>query len=98
MEYFVEYARIGGYCGVGSEFINCVNEIDITYNEAGNYIGGIVGECNGNLTSCVNKGFAILTPNLVALITTSQLISAQKYLVSPASILKLHSLYFLKKY
>ena len=47
---------IGGYCGVGSDIKNVTNEVDITYDGVGAYIGGIVGKTNGNLTSCINKG------------------------------------------
>ena len=56
------FARVGGYCGVGSEIKNCTNEIDITYDGNGAYIGGIVGENTGNLSSCINKG-DIIAPN-----------------------------------
>ncbi|MBE6143548.1 MAG: hypothetical protein E7177_06160 [Erysipelotrichaceae bacterium] len=50
------YARVGGYCGVGYEIKNCTNELDISYLGNGSYVGGIVGECTGNLSSCINKG------------------------------------------
>ena len=50
------YARVGGYCGVGYEIKNCTNELDISYLGNGSYVGGIIGECTGNLSSCINKG------------------------------------------
>lgn len=56
------YARVGGYCGVGSEIKNCINELDISYDGNGSYIGGIVGQTNGNLSVCTNKG-NISAPN-----------------------------------
>ncbi len=55
------FVRFGGYCGVGSEIKNCTNELDLLYIGTGSCIGGIVGQTNGNLTSCINKGDIVAT-------------------------------------
>ena len=55
------FVRFGGYCGVGSEIKNCTNELDLLYIGTGSCIGGIVGQGNGNLTSCINKGNIVAT-------------------------------------
>ena len=55
------FVRFGGYCGVGSEIKNCTNELDLLYLGTGSCIGGLVGQGNGNLTSCINKGDIVAT-------------------------------------
>lgn len=55
------FVRFGGYCGVGSEIKNCTNELDLLYIGTGSCIGGLVGQGNGNLTSCINKGNIVAT-------------------------------------
>ena len=55
------FVRFGGYCGIGSEIKNCTNEVDLLYIGTGSCIGGLVGQGNGNLTSCINKGDIVAT-------------------------------------
>jgi hypothetical protein len=50
------YAYVGGYVGWGSHIENCHNASNITYNERGQYVGGIAGVANGNIINCSNTG------------------------------------------
>lgn len=49
------YARVGGYCGVGTDIVNCVNNVDIIYSGNGSQVGGIVGLSNGDIKNCTNN-------------------------------------------
>ena len=49
------YAFLGGYAGYGTTFINCTNNVEITYQSLGRYVGGFAG-CLGDYTNnCTNN-------------------------------------------
>ena len=50
------YAYLGGYVGYGYDVSDCTNNIDITYNEVGDAVAGIIGRCGGTITNCTNNG------------------------------------------
>ena len=58
--YYIDGANhltfLGGYAGGCYSISNCINNVDITYSESGYYVGGLVGTCYGNITSCTNNG------------------------------------------
>ena len=50
------YTWLGGYAGFGYGFINCENEVAISYGKSGKYVGGIAGQVgNSSLQNCANK-------------------------------------------
>ena len=58
-------AYLGGYVGYGYSIDNCVNNLDITYNAQGQYIGGIIGYATGGVSNCTNNGTIITYTNFV---------------------------------
>ena len=50
------YTYAGGYLGYGWSVSDCNNDgVSITVSQNGNYIGGIVGYCYGDVKNCTNK-------------------------------------------
>ena len=47
---------LGGYVGRGGYFYDCVNDLDIIYDQKGNYVGGIAGQASAYLVNCTNNG------------------------------------------
>lgn len=50
------YVWLGGIVGYGYSVTNCTNNVDITYNAKGSYVGGIAGYAIGDITDCTNNG------------------------------------------
>ena len=50
------YVWLGGIVGYGYSVTNCTNNVDITYNAKGSYVGGIAGYAVGDITDCTNNG------------------------------------------
>lgn len=50
------HAYLGGYVGYGYKISDCVNDVDITYDSLGSYIGGIAGYVIHTVKDCSNNG------------------------------------------
>ncbi len=59
------YVWLGGFVGDGYGVDNCVNNIDITYNAKGSYVGGIIGFARNNINNCTNNGDITTNTNCV---------------------------------
>ena len=59
------FAWLGGYVGDGYGVDNCVNNVDITYNARGIYVGGIIGFARNNINNCTNNGDITTNTNCV---------------------------------
>ena len=59
------YVWLGGIVGYGYSVINCTNNVDITYNAKGSYVGGIAGYMTGDINDCTNNGDITTNTNCV---------------------------------
>ena len=50
------YVWLGGFVGYGYGVDNCTNNVDITYNAKGSYVGGIAGYAVSDIKDCTNNG------------------------------------------
>ena len=50
------YAYVGGYAGQCGYIENCHNASNITYDERGQFVGGLAGVANGSIINCSNTG------------------------------------------
>ncbi|MBO7215286.1 MAG: InlB B-repeat-containing protein [Clostridia bacterium] len=50
------YGYVGGYVGNGYYAENLVNDVDITYTQKGQFVGGIAGRLTNPIKACVNNG------------------------------------------
>ena len=50
------YVWLGGIVGYGYSVTNCTNNVDITYNAKGSYVGGIAGYTISDINDCTNNG------------------------------------------
>lgn len=55
------YVYAGGYVGRGYRVEKCDNDVDITYNQKGQYVGGIAGYVSGAVSNCNNSGDIIVS-------------------------------------
>lgn len=64
----LSYSYIGGFAGYSknTSYINCINNVEITYSNYGNsYIGGLVGQIeNCNFTNCINLAEISVSENV----------------------------------
>ncbi len=50
------YVYVGGYLGIGYYVENCINSVNITYDNIGICVGGIAGELSNPIKNCTNNG------------------------------------------
>ena len=58
-------AWLGGYVGYGYSIEKCTNNVNITYNSRGTYVGGIIGYATNSVKDCTNNGTITTYTNYV---------------------------------
>ena len=58
-------AWLGGYVGYGYSIEKCTNNVNITYNSRGTYVGGIIGYATDSVKDCTNNGTITTYTNCV---------------------------------